>query len=61
MLKLSDILIEEFDLSSYKELKEKIIERVASGVRFFEIDVKPPFSDTPNNWEVDLEIVFTSA
>lgn len=61
MLKLSDILIEEFDLASYAELKEKIVERARSGARFFEIDVKPPYSDTPVNWESDLENTFTSA
>jgi len=61
MLKLSDVLIEEFELASYQELKMKIIERARNGARFFEIDVKPPFSDTPNNWEVDLENTFTSA
>ncbi len=61
MLKLSDILIEEFDLASYTELKGKIVERARAGARFFEIDVKPPYSDTPENWESDLENTFTSA
>lgn len=61
MLKLSDILIEEFDLASYAQLKEKLTIRARAGARFFEIDVKPPFADTPNNWEADLENTFTSA
>lgn len=61
MLKLSDILIEEFDLASYAELKENITARARAGARFFEIDVKPPYSDTPENWEIDLENTFTSA
>ncbi len=61
MLKLSDILIEEFDLESYAGLKKIIVERAKKGARFFEIDVKPPFLDTPDNWEVDLENTFTSA
>jgi hypothetical protein len=26
---------------------------------FFRIDVKPPFSDTPDNWEDRLEASFT--
>lgn len=61
MLKLSDILIQEFDLATYEDLKKAIIQRARDGARFFEIDVKPPFSDTPQNWETDLENVFTSA
>ncbi len=61
MLKLSDILIQEFDLATYEDLKKAIIQRAQDGARFFEIDVKPPFSDTPQNWETDLENVFTSA
>ncbi|MCB1757135.1 MAG: sulfur relay protein DsrC [Gammaproteobacteria bacterium] len=61
MLKLSDILIEEFELSSYADLKEIIVKRAREGARFLEIDVKPPYKDTPANWEVDLENTFTSA
>jgi hypothetical protein len=61
VLKLSDILIEEFDLASYSQLKKCIKERALKGARFFEVDVKPPYPDTPVNWETELEIVFTSA
>ncbi len=61
MLKLSDILIEEFDLASYAQLKSIVTQRARNGARFFEIDVKPPYSDTPVNWEADLENTFTSA
>jgi hypothetical protein len=28
---------------------------------FFRMDVKPPFQDTPMDWEDRLEAVFTSA
>jgi len=28
---------------------------------FFQMDVRPPFKDTPENWEDELEAVFTSA
>lgn len=61
VLKLSDILIQEFDLSSYEALKGIVSQRARDGARFFEIDVKPPFPDTPVNWESELENVFTSA
>ncbi len=60
MLRLSDVLIEEFEISSYAQLKENIRQKAKDGARFFEIDVKPPYPDTPSNWESDLESTFTS-
>ncbi len=41
-------------------LKDVITARAASGERFFRMDIKPPFSDTPPNWEDRLEAVFTA-
>lgn len=61
MLALSDILIEEFSMQSFDELKSAIIKRAAAGEMFFQMDVRPPFKDTPENWEDELEAVFTSA
>ena len=60
MLKVSDLLIGN-DVDSYAEL-ELAVEAVAKqGEMFFQMDVKPPFSDTPGNWEEKLEARFTSA
>ena len=60
MLKVSDLLIGN-DVDSYAEL-ELAVEAVAKqGEMFFQMDVKPPFSDTPENWEEKLEARFTSA
>jgi len=28
---------------------------------FFRMDLKPPYPDTPNNWEMILEAAFSSA
>ncbi|MBK1700372.1 sulfur relay protein DsrC [Thiococcus pfennigii] len=59
MLKLSDILVERKDLESFEELVP-IIQGVArSGERFFRMDVKPPYPDTPENWEDRLEAAFS--
>ncbi len=60
MLMLSDLLIGN-DVDSYEDLV-KAVEAVArQGEMFFQMDVKPPFPDTPENWEEQLEARFTSA
>ncbi len=58
-LRISDILIEEFDLESFDDLVQAVKKRARSE-RFLRIDVKPPFADTPENWEDPLESAFVS-
>lgn len=58
MLKLSDILLSNHDVDSFHELIPLVRERAKSGERFFRIDVKPPYPDTPQNWEDVLESAF---
>ena len=60
MLHVSDILIERHDLESFAELVGAVRAR-ARDEQFLRIDVKPPFPDTPENWEDVLESAFTSA
>ena len=60
MLHVSDILIERHDLESFAELVDEVRVR-ARGERFLRIDIKPPFTDTPENWEDVLESAFTTA
>lgn len=48
------------DLNSFEGLKEALKEEARQGQMFFEIDVKPQFDDTPNDWENQLEAAFTS-
>ena len=60
MLHVSDILIERHDLRSFAELVDAVEAR-AKEERFLRIDVKPPFADTPENWEDVLESTFTAA
>jgi hypothetical protein len=59
MLKLSDILISHQEIQRFEDLTPLIQEVARSGERFFRIDVKPPFPDTPSHWEERLEAIFT--
>lgn len=59
MLKLSELLIAYPEIDDFETLEAKIKEvAVQSRERFFKIDVKPQFNDTPNNWEDRLEASF---
>ena len=60
MLHLSEVLMQEHELTSFDELKNAIKQRAGQGEMFFRMDVKPPFADTPPNWEDQLESAFTS-
>jgi hypothetical protein len=61
MLWLSELLLQEYDLQSFEDLVVAVQERARRGEMFFRMDVKPPFSDTPENWEDRLEAAFASA
>ncbi|MEC7885361.1 MAG: sulfur relay protein DsrC [Pseudomonadota bacterium] len=60
MLVISEILIAEHKIDSYKSLKKFIKDKIKDGEIFLSIDIKPPFDDTPDNYESDLENLFTS-
>ena len=53
--------MQEHGMQSFEELKAEINKRAAQGEIFFQMDVRPPFKDTPEDWENILESVFTSA
>lgn len=57
MLNLSEILLQRYDITSFPELVEAVREG-AKTERFFRMDIKPPFPDTPDNWEDILESAF---
>ena len=59
MLSLSSILIESADLECFDDLVDEVKKR-AVGELHFQIDIEPPFPDTPSNWEDQLESAFTS-
>lgn len=60
MLYLSHILISNQDVQSFDELKELVREFARQGEMFLRFDVKPPYPDTPADWEDQLEATFSS-
>ena len=61
MLWLSEILLQEHDIESFEALKDVLAERARAGEMFFRMDVRPPFPDTPEDWEDRLEAAFAVA
>jgi len=61
MLYLSEILISRQDLETFDELMPIIRQHALDGERFFRMDVKPPYADTPEDWEDRLEAAFSGA
>jgi hypothetical protein len=61
MLWLSELLIQGYDLDSFAALTEAVKERARDGEVFFRMDVRPPFTDTPEDWENRLEAAFSTA
>ena len=59
MLYLSTLLIQEKDVESFDELLEIVKIRAKSGERFIRLDLKPPYPDTPKDWEERVESAFT--
>ena len=60
MLWISELILQN-QPSTFVELTSLVRQRAREGDRFLRMDVKPPYPDTPENWEDRLEAVFTSA
>ena len=60
MLWISELILQN-QPSSFEELVSLVRQKALTGDRFLRMDVKPPYPDTPENWEDRLEAVFTSA
>lgn len=60
MLWLSEIMLQNPEVESFFDLKQVIAQKAASGERFFRMDIKPPYTDTPPDWEDQLEATFTA-
>ena len=58
MLWLSEIMLQNHDLQSFEQLVPKVQEAARNGEMFFRMDVKPPYGDTPDDWEDRLEAAF---
>ncbi len=61
MLWLSEVLLQHREVENFEDLKNVIQQRALQGEMFFRMDVRPPYADTPENWEDLLEAAFTSA
>ena len=61
MLALSEILLRYHELKSFDELVRLVRRKAREGETFLQFDVRPPYDDTPQNWEDALESAFTSA
>ena len=61
MLWLSEVLLQGHELESFAALEQAITEHARAGEMFFRMDVRPPFSDTPEDWEDRLEAAFSAA
>jgi len=60
MRHVSDLLLQHREVGTFEELVE-IVKIRAKDEMFFRMDLKPPYPDTPNNWEMILEAAFSSA
>lgn len=61
MLCLSEILLQHHELQSFDDLVKVVEGKARDGERFFQMDVRPPFPDTPTSWEDRLEAAFAAA
>ena len=61
MLWLSEVLLQNHDIESFELLLDVVRERARAGEMFFRMDVRPPYPDTPEDWEDRLEAAFSSA
>ena len=60
MLYLSQLMIANQDLASFDDLVAVVKQCARNGETFLRFDVKPPYPDTPDNWEDRLEAEFSS-
>ena len=58
MLYLSSIYIQEKDIETFDELIGAVKIRAQEGEIFIRLDLKPPYPDTPKDWEEKIETAF---
>ena len=59
MIYLSDILTQEHDLEKFEDLLEVARQKARDGEIHLDVDIKPPFKDTPRDWQNQVEMAFT--
>ena len=58
MLNLSEVMLQHLEVENFEELLAVIKQSALDGELHFRIDVKPPYPDTPEDWEDRLEMAF---
>ncbi|HCX86398.1 MAG TPA: sulfur relay protein DsrC [Gammaproteobacteria bacterium] len=58
MLWISELILQN-QPSSFEELITLVRQKAREGGRFLRMHVKPPYPDTPRNWEDRLEATFS--
>ena len=58
MLHVSDLLLEHREVTTFAELVD-IVKQRSKNELYFRMDLKPPYPDTPENWEMVLEGAFS--
>ena len=61
MARVSELLIQHPDFTSFEQLEAAVVEAAQAGEIHLFMDIKPEFPDTPRKWEVQLEIAFYRA
>jgi len=59
MIYLSDILTQEHSLEKFEDLLEVARQKARDGEIHLDVDIKPPFDDTPRDWQNQVEMAFT--
>ena len=59
LLATEDIVVEHKDVETFDEFLEVIRQKAVEGEMFIRFDLKPPFPDTPENWQDRVESVFS--
>lgn len=58
MVNLSDLVIYNPDVQSFKGLLRLVAKAADEGAQFINFDVKPDFPDTPRAWQTEIERIF---
>lgn len=59
MFYLSDVLKLEHEIDNFEDFLEVLRNKARQGEVHMNIDVRPPFQDTPEDWENRCEVAFT--
>jgi hypothetical protein len=59
MIYLSDILTQDHSLEDFQGMLEAVRLKAREGEIHLDVDIKPPFSDAPKDWQNQIEMAFT--